>query len=435
MELKREFCLVEAFWSYFDQNQDKDFLFFSDKTYSFSDFSKEVFKYYQFIKERGVQNRIGFYSNDDFESYCRLFGIALSGASYVPISLKWPHERIDEVVSHSRLDLILDDKSKEDFNSDGTRLPQLIDQEEAYVLFTSGSTGKPKGVPLKKSNINALRDYYRTESTYEFSSDDRFLQTFELHFDFSLFPLLMSVENQGSLHVLDFEGNRILQTPDRLEKDEITVFTSVPSILIHLEKYMSEFSFPGLKYSIFGGAPLYHSLKEKWEKCLPNGAVRNVYGPTETGVICSDYEGNESSNGIVAMGYLFPSFEYKIIDQELCLSGPQVFDGYLDTSLNRFIEIAGKSYYRTGDKVEMSDDGLMFFMGRVDFQIKHEGFRIEPEEVESRIKNALDLNVQLVKHEEDLYLLVEGEFEEQKLRENIKRNFPSYMLPRFIVGV
>ena len=433
LDFRGEFCLNRAFWSFLDQNKDKDFLCFSSKNYSFKSFSNRVFQYFLKIKEEGVQKRIGFVSRDDFDSYCRLFAISLTGASYVPVSDSWPEERKRRVTQQADLKFVLDDieDSNEEISSD--LIQPLIDQEEAYVLFTSGSTGEPKGVPLQKRNINALLDYYVNESSYKFNEKDNFLQTFELNFDFSLFPLLMAIHCQGSLTVLNFKKHRYLEIPNTIFENEITVLTMVPSVLGYLEKYMKDFNFPSLRYSIFGGAPLHESHYEKWLNCLPNGEIRNVYGPTETGVICSDYDGRKSKSGIVAMGYLFSSFNYVIHEGELCLSGPQVFEGYLESSKNNFLEKDGRKYYCTGDLVSVDDDGLMYFEGRKDFQFKSQGYRIEPEEVESQIKNELGVESLLVLNDEDLVLIYEAGKKEEEIEEVIKKNFPSYMRPHFLV--
>ena len=45
------------------------------------------------------------------------------------------------------------------------------------------------------------------------------------------------------------------------------------------------------------------------------------------------------------------------------------------------------TYYRTGDVVTMQSDGMMYFHGRMDRQIKIRGYRVELDEIEAILSN------------------------------------------------
>ena len=207
----------------------------------------------------------------------------------------------------------------------------------------------------------------------------------------------------------------------------------VPYVLSYLEKYMSEFSFDTVRCSIFGGGPLYLEQAKKWNNCLPNGEIRNVYGPTETSIICSDYNGLEAKNGIVAMGYIFPNLDYKIIDQELLIAGDQTFPGYINAQEDCFVELDGKQFYPTGDLVSEDEKGLLFFEGRKDFQVKVDGYRIELEEIEGKVQAAFGISSQAELIDNELCLIVEQIPE--GLNPFLKDSFPKYMQVKRVLKI
>lgn len=421
-DFRRLHPIAISFWNSCQNDPEKTCLTLGENSISFSSLLNLAFRYLAYIEANISESRILFYNRDDFDSYARLLAISLSGGSFVPIDYQWPTKRIEEVKKQLENDFILNSEHQIDSSLGSKSLEELVlfNSSEAYVLYTSGSTGKPKGVPLTKDNLQALLDYYISDSTYDFRSQDVFLQTFQLSFDFSMFPMLMSWHFGASLVLCDFKSFRFLEIPHLLEEEKVTVLTMVPYVLKYLEKFMKEFSFTDLRYSIFGGGPLYLEQAKKWQKCLPNGEIRNVYGPTETTVICSDYNGLESKNGIVAMGYLFPEFEYKIIDGELLLKSAQLFPGYIDNK-----DVFKDGFYPTGDLVSVDSKGLFFFEGRKDFQVKIDGYRVELEEIEGKVQEEFGIISQACLINEELKLIVEDI--PPGLEEFLKVSFPKYM--------
>lgn len=429
-DFRRLHPIAISFWNSYQNDPEKICLTLVENNTSYESLFTLALKYLSYIKTNVSDSRILFHNRDDFDSYARLLAICLSGGSFVPVDYQWPTERIQDIKEQLNVDFILDNDHQLEGKSEVKNLEDLrvFDSSEAYVLYTSGSTGKPKGVPLTKLNLEALLDFYISESTYDFRSQDVFLQTFQLSFDFSMFPMLMSWHFGARLVLCDFESFRFIEIPHLLEEEKVTVLTMVPYVLKYLEKYMTEFSFEDLRYSIFGGGPLYLDQAEKWKKCLPNGEIRNVYGPTETTVICSDYNGLESKNGIVAMGYLFPSFDYKIVEGELWLNGAQVFPGYMDNK-----EILQDGFYPTGDLVSVDSKGLFFFEGRKDFQVKIDGYRVELEEIEGRVQEQFSITSQACLIDNELKLIVEDI--PLGLEDFLKTSFPKYMQVKEVIQI
>lgn len=318
------------------------------------------------------------------------------------------------------------------------------------MLFTSGTTGKPKGVVLSHLNLFWFQQFYLEGKFYSFHEKDKFLQTFELTFDFAGFAYLNAFALGATLVLPNRQKGQLMFTfLDLIQKEEVTVVAMVGSILNFYSSYLEEIKLPSLRYSLFGGAPLSTDLVRKWVDCVPNASVRNVYGPSETGIICSDYNVNDNlknlSTEIVPIGSLFPSFDYILLDDEeihqfqgeLCLGGPQVMESYLDPSHNdRFIIYKGNKYFKTGDYVNTSDGECFHFNKRMDLQVKINGYRVEINEIEKAIQHITGLdNVVLKVSQEGLEAIacvIAGRYDVMDLKKRLINSLPNYMVPKFV---
>ena len=116
------------------------------------------------------------------------------------------------------------------------------------------------------------------------------------------------------------------------------------SAIFYLQKYFDQINLPFLRYCLFGAEAFPVDLVKRWEQCIPNAEIHNVYGPTEATINCTYYPWergtfNKSKNGIASIGKPYLKMNAIICDQdlelvplgqkgELCISGPQVTKGY-----------------------------------------------------------------------------------------------------------
>ena len=285
--------------------------------------------------------------------------------------------------------------------------PDNSANDVAYVIFTSGSTGDPKGVAVRNRNVVPFVRHMAKRCNA--NHHDRFSQVSDLTFDLSIFPVWVCWESGACLCSVN---DKIKLAPSKFIKDkQITIWTSVPSAIVLLKKMrlLKVNSYPTIRYSFFCGEALPVESAKAWQAACPNSTVENMYGPTEATCAITGFQwtgdNSRSTNGIVPIGWLLPNQNAAIVNQklspvptgvegELCLSGAQVVEGYLkDTKNNseKFIKInqlSDEIWYRTGDLAVQSDDGCYFFRGRVDFQVKILGHRIELEEVEQVVRES-----------------------------------------------
>jgi amino acid adenylation domain-containing protein len=277
----------------------------------------------------------------------------------------------------------------------------------AYLLFTSGSTGEPKGVPIHHSNARSYIEYVCDR--YEVKEQDRFSQEFDLTFDLSVHDMFVCWERGACLFSVP---EKSVMLPAKFIRDhELTMWFSVPSVVALLSKMhlLQPHCFPSLRFSLFCGEPLAAAHAQHWQEAASNSTVENLYGPTETTIAISHYRwdptksSEECLSGIVPIGRPFAAQHCRIVDPErgevretgeLCLAGSQVTDGYWNDQEKtqrqfvRFPETGGMLWYRTGDLVKRGENGCLYYLGRIDHQVKIRGHRVELQEIELVVRKA-----------------------------------------------
>ena len=452
---------------------DRQAMFINNQYYTYIEFLNIVYYVFKQLPDEKKEKNIGIYCNDDIFTYASIVAVNLYGAAYVPLNTNFPEARNRNIIKQCDLKLILTsnyfpnensedtvllnislDKSKEEIAFDKYWLLNFIDTKDvghsiAYILFTSGSTGEPKGVPVSNSNLNHFFNFFL--DNYDFNEKDKFLQVYELTFDVSVFSFFMPLLVGACCYVLPTNQIKYSNIIQQIKEHEITVVSMVPTVLRFIEKYLKDISLPSLRLSLFSGDALYHSLAVKWSRALPNAEIHNLYGPTETTIVCTRYIWNESEsetesvNDIVPLGKAFDGMEILIVNEnnlpdengELCFYGEQVVSSYLNnTNEDKFFNYQGKRYYKTGDIVSVNKNGNLLFYGRNDDQVKINGYRIELKDIEFVIEKHIRFNVKVFcvyddKKINSLVAFIEtNKLDVEDLKEKLSFLLPNYMIPR-----
>ncbi|MGQ0827641.1 MAG: AMP-binding protein [Bacteroidota bacterium] len=463
--------LITGFLKNVKSFPDSNALWINDRYHSYEQLYKIVVAIYQTLPTDNIHSTIGIYCNDDVYTYAGILAINLYGASYVPLNNKFPSNRNKSIVEQCKLKLILSSIEHKELKdiAGGTEILLLnnlktvsgsvlehnnkIDQPIAYTLFTSGSTGEPKGVPISNSNVNHCLNFFL--KNFDLDQNDRFLQVYELTFDVSVFSFFMPLQVGACCYVVPNDGIKYIKIIQMLEEHKITVISMVPGILRYMEQYLDEVKFDHLRYSFFSGDALYHELAVKWKKSMINGQIHNFYGPTETTIVCTHYlwtesqSAQESVNGIVPLGKPFDGMNVLIVDStnqltekgELCFSGSQVITAYLNNSHeSQFFIHKGKRYYKTGDTVSYNTNGNIVFHGRMDNQVKVNGYRVELIEIEFAIeKITKKRSVVLCVNDKQINKLIAfietKEINEQTIKSSLASLLPDYMIPQQFIAI
>ena len=387
--------------------------------------------------------RCGVLGSRSIEACVAILGTAWAGGTYVPISLKYPEQRLIELLDLLDLDALIVDRAGIRLLTDAVRAhcPRLVlipadapgefvaetaghevapladlehpvfvsEDHLAYIEFTSGTTGKPKGVMVSAgavaSYIEAMRGWY------DFGPDDRAAETCDITFDLSVHNMLMTWQAGACLHIM---RPLDLVAPARfINKHQITTWLSVPSLVGIMKQTgnLAPGSLPSLRISLFCGEPLPLQVARDWAAAAPNSIVDNIYGPTEATIACLRQpwsgQGGESgivtrSRDIVAIGDPYPGMKTMIVDAdlnplpdqvpgEIALGGRQLAEGYFGQealTAERFPTINGERWYLTGDRGYRDANGIFHHLGRLDNQVKVNGHRVELEEIDMQMRKA-----------------------------------------------
>lgn len=454
-------------------------LFVDDKYYTYFELLGCVQGIYQLIRAQGVDyNRIGIFCTNDLITYASILAVSIYGATYVPLNSSFPSDKNQDLINASEIELLIHNDAVDlsfdlsnasflpvniDINNvggfldDNFGLDEVVNQQIAYILFTSGTTGIPKAVAITKENLNSFFDFFEENSAFQFNEKDRFIQAFELTFDVSVFSFFMPLKKGACCYIVPQHGFRFLEILKMLKEKKITVATMVPTFLSFAQKYFNQLQLPDLKYSLFIGDKLSKKLTEKWEQVIPHARIINFYGPTEATVMCSffvwdEFSKNQSLNDVVPIGDFFNEVVFEIINPtqenglvigELCLFGNQVISKYLNDSYqHKFIEIENKRFYRTGDLVSINDYGNLNFHGRIDSQVKINGFRVELNEIEEAILQFSNERFALICFENEegvkkIILFIErfSDNECAYLHNELRTVLPEYMIPSEIIPI
>lgn len=420
--------------------------------------------------------------------YALLLGCLAAGTPYVMLDPRSPVERQRRIIQRCRPRILFfNDKNSEndlvgmveefqakvlplkilDDPAIASRrkslvLPSVTASHPAYIMFTSGSTGFPKGAVMSHQNV--LRLIAWSQSRFGFGPGEILTNVNPLFFDNSVFDIYSSLFTGAALAPFTWEEVRSpLMLLNGVAERGCTSWFSVPSLLIYLDtmKALQPEVMPRIKRYIFGGEgyPMAR-LKRLFDMFGSRAEIVNVYGPTECSCICSAYNLTEPDfedlRGFPPLGSLTPEFSALIIGEdgqpvnegewgELVLYGPCVGRGYYndqERTADAFIQhpthdLYREIVYRTGDIVRRDPvDGRLWISGRKDYQIKHMGYRIELEEIESALCAVPGVCQSVCVHGTRYgnsciaaVLCAEPGLDEHVVRLRLQEHLPAYMIP------
>ncbi|NTU88670.1 MAG: D-alanine--poly(phosphoribitol) ligase subunit DltA [Actinobacteria bacterium] len=405
-----------------------------------------------------------------------------SGHPYVPIDASVPDSRVLDILSQTKGDVfavsdfehpsaITNERIREALKEyDGRSASQkywVSDDDIFYILFTSGSTGSPKGVKVTERCVSRFFPWALSLGNTD-KTGQTFINQAPFSFDLSVYELCMSLASGGTLFCLTKEkqeNSRLLF--ETLAQSCAEVWVSTPSFA---DMCLADMSFcenllPNLEVFIFCGETLFPSTARKLRERFPDAKVVNTYGPTESTVAVTEIEIDAKlidSGEPLPVGFTKPGTRILIWDKdgkeleggeqgEIVIAGDTVSAGYYnrdDLSNKVFGYLAdGTRYYKTGDKGYVDDDGCLHYIGRLDLQIKLNGYRIELGDIEKNIQKLPYVSSVValpafrngkISHIAAIVCLnraiAESDFKTGlRIKEDLKETLPHYMIPRKIV--
>ncbi|TAN46686.1 MAG: hypothetical protein EPN21_19780 [Methylococcaceae bacterium] len=289
------------------------------------------------------------------------------------------------------------------------RLRSLTNLDPLYIIFTSGTTGEPKGVTVSNAAVIDYIDWVVT--TYQVTDREIIGSQAPLYFDNSVLDLYASFAGGATLHLIEQRKFRFLSDlVGYLEQQRISLIFFVPSLLANIATFdlLSGQRLESLRKVLFAGEAMPLNTLKYLRKKLPHALLSNLYGPTEITVdaIYHIFDGEPDAWEAVPLGTACENTKIVFLDDagqpltandvvgEICVGGIGVALGYWNNpekTAAAFIQNPENSSYReiiykTGDYgYRSAKDGLIYFAGRRDQQIKHLGHRIELGEIEAAL--------------------------------------------------
>jgi amino acid adenylation domain-containing protein len=281
-----------------------------------------------------------------------------------------------------------------------------IETDLAYILYTSGSTGTPKGVMI--SHRNSLTFVEWAAASAGLGEQDRVCSPAPLHFDLSVFDIFATCRAAACIVVVPRGASTFpVRLAEWMEKERISVWYSVPSVLTMLATYgnLAGFDLSGLRAVIFAGEVFPVKHLRRLMAALPHARYLNWYGPTETNV-CTAFEVPAAgAPDPVPIGTACANTDVFAVASdgrrvsrpgeigELYVRGPSLMQGYWaqpDKTQevlvpNPFQAAYRETVYRTGDLVTRDENGNYVYLGRQDGMVKTRGYRVELGEVEAAL--------------------------------------------------
>jgi len=288
-----------------------------------------------------------------------------------------------------------------------------VPDDLAHILFTSGSTGVPKGVMITHANVLAFIEW--ATEYFGITAADRISCHPPLHFDMSTFDIYGSFSTGAELHLVPPAAALVPHKLAALIREaQLTQWFSVPAVFNYMAKFnvVGEDHLGSLQRVIWCGEVLPTPTLIHWMQRLPSARFTNLYGPTEATIASSYYTvpaPPASPIAAVPIGRACGGEELAVLGADmraaptgeiadLYIGGAGLSPGYWrdDPKTNAaFVAHPSSSnprarLYRTGDLARVGDDGLVYFVGRADSQVKSRGYRIELGEIEAAL-NGVEL--------------------------------------------
>ena len=425
----KDLCLHDLFEKQAARTPDAVALVYEQQRLTYSDLARrsDQLAHHLRVLGAGPDVIVGLMVERSLEMVVGILGILKAGAAYLPIDPAYPQDRIAYMLADAGAALVLTQTGLlpvvptdsvqvvclDKFDWNGPKASPLDavhfhPRNLAYVIYTSGSTGRPKGVGIEHRNI--VNYVLGVAQRLQLEPGMNCATVSTIAADLGNTVIFPALATGGCVHVISQERT---ENPDLLaeyfSRESIDVLKIVPSHLAALQSGRNPERIMPRRRLILGGEASRIEWVAQLRAMAPDCTIYNHYGPTETTVGVLTYRVAahlpDTQTGTLPLGRPLPNSCVHILDGdgqpvpvgdrgELCIGGNGVARSYLnrpDLSREKFVpdpfsaDLTARMY-RTGDLARYLQDGNIEFCGRIDDQIKLNGYRVELGEIECALR-------------------------------------------------
>ena len=482
----REACLHELFEAQVRRRPDAVAVLAGDATLTYAELDRRANRLAHALRRLGVapEARVGICLERAVELVVAILGVLKAGGAYVPLDPGYPRERLAFMLEDAKVAVLLTQARLRAAVPAGTTPCVCLDADAgalarepdhapasdvtaehlAYVIYTSGSTGRPKGIALRHTGVvNNLVDLNRS---FAIGPADRVLAISSPSFDMCVYEVLGTLEAGGAIVLPEAARERDpAHWAALMHRHGVTVWNSAPPLLGMLVEHAEAHGlrFDALRVAILGGDWVPVTMPDRLRARAPGVRVVVLGGATEASIHSIVYPVDRTDPTWRSIPYGRPMRNQRayILDRhvelvpvgvpgELYLGGVGLARGYVDRpdlTAEKFLPNPfggpGERIYRTGDLARWRPDGTIELLGRIDFQVKIHGHRIELGEIVAALKTHPAVQHAVVVAREDrpgvkrlvAYVVADPAARPSpgELRALLRDRLPGYMVPSAVV--
>lgn len=410
------------------------------------------------LKKINTKNVI-VYGHKSINQFISILSCIVSKKCYIPIDLCTPKSRIKEIIKDTNTKLIIKNEELIIDNIDCLTIEEInnkyknntitknINNNNAYIIFTSGSTGNSKGVPITYKNLNHFISWIISRKEFKNAKNINILSEASFSFDLSVMDIYFSIYKNNTIIALeDNTSENTTKIYNTIKKEEINFLIMTPTFIkvLLLDSEFNEKNYQEIKYMFFCGECLETITAKKIKERFPHILLINAYGPTEATCCISliEIDNTMLEEEYLPVGKINTSAtNIEINNNEIILKGKSVFNGYLNIKSDNFYKENNINCYKTKDLGKI-ENNMLYCLGRLDNQIKYQGYRIELEDIENNLLKIEEIReaVVIAKYQNNsnivklikAYVVLEKEISIESIKEKLSKLIPHYMIPKVI---